>query len=181
MKISELNNFRTIINCENKEEAISICNYLIINDTNNLNKWGWYEDICSLSRFNIFKVTNKNDIEETFIIPSSLFEKLFLTKEEGKFKELNNKVIQWAKERDILKIDPIRESLKTSEELLELQNAIMTNDKEEIIDAIGDITVSLIIQSEMQGLDFTDCLNSAFNVIKNRTGKIINGQFVKDK
>lgn len=97
------------------------------------------------------------------------------------FKELNDKIIQWAKQRDILTISPIRESLKTSEELLELQNAIMINDKEEIIDAIGDITVSLIIQAEIQGLDFLECLNSAYNVIKNRTGKIIKGQFVKDK
>jgi len=49
------------------------------------------------------------------------------------------------------------------------------------MDAIGDITVTLIIQAEMQGLDFQDCLQAAYDVISKRTGKMIDGQFVKDK
>jgi len=47
-------------------------------------------------------------------------------------------------------------------------------------DAIGDIMVTLIIQCKMQGMDLQDCLESAYNVIKNRTGKMVDGVFVKD-
>jgi hypothetical protein len=32
----------------------------------------------------------------------------------------------------------------------------------------------------MQGMDLQDCLESAYNVIKNRTGKMVDGVFVKD-
>jgi len=50
----------------------------------------------------------------------------------------------------------------------------------EIEDAIGDIVVTLIIQARMHGLSLGQCLASAYDQIKNRTGKMINGVFVKD-
>jgi NTP pyrophosphatase (non-canonical NTP hydrolase) len=49
------------------------------------------------------------------------------------------------------------------------------------VDALGDILVTIIIQAEMQGLKLEECLESAYNVISKRTGKMINGTFVKDK
>ena len=49
-----------------------------------------------------------------------------------------------------------------------------------IIDAIGDIMVTLIIQAKLQDLSLEECLESAYNVIAERKGKMINGQFVKD-
>lgn len=45
----------------------------------------------------------------------------------------------------------------------------------------GDQLVTLIIGAHMNGLNLIDCLESAYNVISKRTGKMINGQFVKDK
>ena len=45
---------------------------------------------------------------------------------------------------------------------------------------MGDIMVTLIIQAKMQGLSLEECLESAYNVITKRTGRMINGQFVKD-
>jgi len=96
--------------------------------------------------------------------------------------ELENLVINWAKEKGILeKATPMAQCLKTIEEVYELQTAIATNDREEIIDALGDILVTIIIQAEMQGLSLESCLQSAYNVISMRTGKMVNGQFVKDK
>jgi NTP pyrophosphatase (non-canonical NTP hydrolase) len=70
--------------------------------------------------------------------------------------------------------------MKTWEETDELIQAIENNDRAEVIDALGDILVTIIIQAEMQGLSLTRCLESAYNVISKRTGKMINGQFVKD-
>lgn len=96
--------------------------------------------------------------------------------------ELEAAVEQWAEEKGIFdKATPIKQAMKTQEELTELLNAILDEDKEEIIDAIGDILVTVIIQAKMQGVTIEACLNSAYDVISKRTGRMINGQFVKDK
>ena len=58
--------------------------------------------------------------------------------------------------------------------------AIEDDNMSEIEDALGDILVTIIIQAEMQGLKLTECLESAYNVIAKRTGKMVDGQFVKD-
>lgn len=90
-------------------------------------------------------------------------------------------VEQWAEEKGILsKATPLTQAMKTLEEVNELLGAIMDDNPEEIKDAIGDIMVTLIIQCKMQGMDLQDCLESAYNVIKNRTGKMVGGVFVKD-
>ena len=94
--------------------------------------------------------------------------------------ELECAVENWAKEKGILdKATPIAQSLKTLEETTELCVAINKNDKEEIIDAMGDIMVTLIIQAKMQNVSLEECLESAYNIISKRKGKMINGQFVK--
>jgi NTP pyrophosphatase (non-canonical NTP hydrolase) len=69
---------------------------------------------------------------------------------------------------------------KTAEEVNELNDALFEDNRAEIIDALGDILVTIIIQAEMQGLKLEDCLESAYNVIAKRTGKMVDGQFVKD-
>lgn len=113
------------------------------------------------------------------------------------FKELQTKVLEWAEEKEILsKATPHAQAMKTLEEVNELLEAVSyqgaeketfvnskgieVNTKHEIQDAFGDILVTIIIGAEMQGLDITNCLESAYNVIKNRTGRIVNGQFQKD-
>ena len=95
--------------------------------------------------------------------------------------KLEKQVEQWAKEKGILdKATPMAQALKTLEETTELLTAINNNDRAEIIDAIGDIMVTLIIQCKMQDLTLEECLQSAYNVISKRKGKMINGQFVKE-
>ena len=98
------------------------------------------------------------------------------------YNELEALVIAWADQKGILEnATTMRQAEKTHEEVLELISAIDEDDKEEIVDALGDILVTIIIQAEMQGLKLTDCLQSAYNVISKRTGVMKNGQFVKDK
>jgi len=97
------------------------------------------------------------------------------------FFELEVCVQQWAKEKGIFeKGTPLKQSLKTLEEVTELLNAIADNDEAEIEDAIGDILVTLIILAEMQKVTLEECLNGAYDIISKRTGKMVNGQFVKD-
>ena len=95
--------------------------------------------------------------------------------------ELECAVETWAEEKGILsKATPIKQAMKTQEELIEFCNAILDNNREEIRDAIGDIMVTLIIQAKMQGMTIEECLNAAYEVISKRTGVMRNGQFVKD-
>ena len=66
------------------------------------------------------------------------------------------------------------------EEAGELAKALLNNDKAEIVDAIGDITVVLTNLAELEGLKIEDCIDTAYNVIARRKGKMINGTFVKE-
>jgi len=52
---------------------------------------------------------------------------------------------------------------------------------DQVKDGIGDLTVTAILAAEMAGLRFEDCLAAAYDEIKGRTGKMEDGQFVKDK
>jgi NTP pyrophosphatase (non-canonical NTP hydrolase) len=98
------------------------------------------------------------------------------------YNELETLVITWAHEKGILdKGTPRAQAGKTVEEVQELIDAIDTNNKPEIEDALGDILVTIIIQAEMQEVSLIDCLESAYNVISKRTGKMVDGQFLKDE
>lgn len=70
--------------------------------------------------------------------------------------------------------------VKLMEEAGELAKALLDQDKEEIIDAIGDMVVVLTNLAHLQGFEIEDCIDSAYNVIAARTGRMINGTFVKD-
>jgi len=50
-----------------------------------------------------------------------------------------------------------------------------------LMDGIGDCAVTLILAAEMAGLDFIECLQTAYDEIKGRTGKMENGIFIKNK
>ena len=91
------------------------------------------------------------------------------------------KILEWAKERGILIPDnATKQMLKLTEEVGELAGAIAKNNKTDQIDAIGDIQVVLIILSEQLGINYKEALESAYNVIKERKGKTVNGIFIKD-
>lgn len=91
------------------------------------------------------------------------------------------KILEWAKERGILIPDnATKQMLKLTEEVGELAGAIAKGNNIDQIDAIGDIQVVLIILSEQLGINYKEALESAYNVIKNRTGKTVNGVFIKD-
>lgn len=95
--------------------------------------------------------------------------------------ELEVCVIDWANKKGILKNGtPMAQAHKTLEECTELCTAVYADNKEEIKDALGDIMVTILIQAEMQGMNLEDCLESAYNIIAKRKGKMVNGQFVKE-
>jgi NTP pyrophosphatase (non-canonical NTP hydrolase) len=88
---------------------------------------------------------------------------------------------QWADERGIYRNgDAKTQFIKLQEETGELARAILKNDREELIDAIGDAVVVLTNLAALEGLKIEDCVTSAYDVIKSRQGKMINGTFVKE-
>ena len=100
---------------------------------------------------------------------------------EKEMKELQEQVIIWAKERDLISKDnATRQALKLTEEVGELAGAILKNKTLDQIDAIGDIMVVLTILCEQLNLDLESCFLEAYQTIKNRTGKTVNGTFIKD-
>ena len=100
------------------------------------------------------------------------------------FEELHEAIIQWANDRNMIKQDRLTglaQLAKVTEELGEISAGVNKNDKEKIEDSLGDILVTLIILAQDLNFDLLNCLNSAYNVIKNRKGKTINGVFVKEE
>ena len=88
---------------------------------------------------------------------------------------------RWAIERDIyVNGDTKTQFVKLMEEAGELGKAILKDDKDEFIDAIGDCVVVLTNLAAMKGLNIEDCVVSAYNVIKDRKGSMKNGTFVKE-
>ena len=87
----------------------------------------------------------------------------------------------WAKERGIYEKGTLNgQFIKLIEEVNELKEGIENENDEEIIDAIGDCVVVLTNLANFIDVDIEDCINSAYNEIKNRKGKMINGTFLKD-
>ena len=96
-------------------------------------------------------------------------------------KNLEHKIINWAAERGIFdKATSTSQHSKTLEEVNELTIALMTGNRAEIKDAIGDICVTLILQSYMHGWSLEECIESAYDVIKDRKGRMVDGVFVKE-
>lgn len=90
-------------------------------------------------------------------------------------------ILEWANERGLLVQGNERNQLiKLYEEAGELSSAILKHKPEEVKDALGDIQVVLIILANQLGYDLEECLQDAYNVIKDRQGKKVNGVFIKD-
>ena len=87
---------------------------------------------------------------------------------------------QWAKDRNLHEQDPKVQLSKLMEESGELARAILKEEINEQIDAIGDITVVLIVLSMQLGLDYSKCVELAYNEIKDRKGKIVDGVYIKE-
>lgn len=98
------------------------------------------------------------------------------------YADLEMKIIQWGEARGIVQNStPAAQAKKTLEELDELYAAIRDNDRVAMVDAYGDILVTLIMGCACADLDLVDCLGHAYNEIKDRKGHLSpEGIFVKE-
>lgn len=95
--------------------------------------------------------------------------------------EWENNVRQWATDRNIIGgTEPKDQMLKLLEELGELSTAMQKGHTQKFVDAIGDCAVVLCILAAQNGVSFDRCLNAAWDEIKHRRGRIVNGVFVKE-
>ncbi len=87
---------------------------------------------------------------------------------------------QWAQERGIYdKGNSHTQYVKLMEEAGELAQGLLKKDAYEIKDAIGDMVVVLTNLAALEGMQIENCIDSAYNEIKSRKGKMTNGTFVK--
>ena len=94
---------------------------------------------------------------------------------------MKENIINWAKQRDLIKPENnYKQFTKLVEEVGELASGIAKNDLIKIIDSIGDIQVVLIILAKQYDLDVDVCLDAAWHEIKERKGKTVNGIFIKE-
>lgn len=98
------------------------------------------------------------------------------------YPEVELNIIRWAESRRIIpNSTPEVQLLKAMSEMGELADATIKKDKEAIVDAVGDVMVCLVNYCALQDLNLVDCMEVAYDQIKNRKGTLLpNGLFVKD-
>lgn len=94
--------------------------------------------------------------------------------------DMTNQVEKWAADKNLIPGDPLPQVLKLVEEFGELSKGIQKRDMEEIADAIGDCTVVLTVLAAQHGMSLEYCREYAWDRIKNRKGKTVDGVFMKD-
>jgi len=99
------------------------------------------------------------------------------------FNETEMKVIQWAESRRIIpNSTPLAQAIKTLEEVAELLSAIQRGNCVEMRDAYGDVLVTLIVGAALSDMDIKECLEEAYQTIKDRRGHLReDGVFIKEE
>jgi NTP pyrophosphatase (non-canonical NTP hydrolase) len=95
---------------------------------------------------------------------------------------LESDIIRWAEARKIIpNSTPQTQLLKAFSEMGELADATIKNDREDAMDAVGDVLVCLINYCALQDFNMVDCLELAYDQIKHRKGTLLpSGVFVKE-
>ena len=102
------------------------------------------------------------------------------------FSDLITKINEWADSRGLKQADPKIQWMRVTEEVGEIRDVLLkptkfTEPQAALKDAIGDTLVTIIVLAHQLDLDVTECLGIAYEEIKNRKGKMINGTFVKEE
>ena len=87
---------------------------------------------------------------------------------------------QWATDRNLHTADSSKQALKLGEEYGELCEGLAKGKSDLIKDALGDMFVVMVILAMQKDLDIKECIEMAYNEIKDRKGKMIDGVFVKE-
>lgn len=102
-----------------------------------------------------------------------------------KFSDLIIRINEWADQRNLKQANPKIQWMRITEEVGEIRDVLLkptkfTEPQAALKDAIGDTLVTIIVLAHQLDLDVTECLSLAYEEVKNRKGKMINGTFVKE-
>lgn len=95
--------------------------------------------------------------------------------------DLIKKVEQWSIDKNLHKAEASKQYLKFQEEAGEIASALARGQGDNFKDSVGDTIVTLIILAQIEGTSLEECLSIAYEEIKDRTGKTVNGVFVKSE
>lgn len=121
--------------------------------------------VCKLAEDTPVDVPDEKPIEQT----------------EAEKEDITELIKKWAVDRNVVSGDVKSQMVKLLEEAGELAEGINKNKKDLIVDSIGDVYVVLVILCMQLGLDINDCIKVAYEEIKDRKGKLVNGLFVKEE
>ena len=98
------------------------------------------------------------------------------------YADVEMKIIQWSEARKIIpNSSPETQLLKAMSEMGELADATIKKDRDEVVDAVGDVMVCLVNYCALQDISLVECMEVAYDQIKNRRGTLLpNGVFQKD-
>jgi NTP pyrophosphatase (non-canonical NTP hydrolase) len=98
------------------------------------------------------------------------------------YADVEMNIVRWAEARKIIpNSNPQTQLLKAVSEMGELADATIKNNVEDIQDGVGDVMVCLIVYCALQDINLVNCMEIAYDVIKNRKGTLLaNGVFVKE-
>lgn len=133
-------------------------------------EFAWIRDhgvrpVCKLAEDTPVDVPDEKPIEQT----------------EAETEDITELIKKWAVDRNVVSGDVKSQMVKLLEEAGELAEGINKNKKDLIVDSIGDVYVVLVILCMQLGLDINDCIKAAYEEIKDRKGKLVNGLFVKEE
>ena len=94
--------------------------------------------------------------------------------------ELTRQIEVWAIDRNLHTADSSKQALKLGEEFGELCEALAKGKRDMLKDSLGDMYVVMTILAMQEKVDVRDCIDMAYQEIKGRTGRIVNGTFVKE-
>ena len=95
--------------------------------------------------------------------------------------ELEVLITVWADERNIIAGSNVQSQyVKLIEEIGELASGISKGKQDVIKDSIGDAFVVLTIIAAQCGYSVEECADLAYNEIKHRKGRMVDGVFVKE-
>ena len=134
----------------------------------------WIVKNANTSQFNNDRCYVYNKAMAKFINANEVYTK------DNTSKNIFDNIRSWAMVRGIYeKGNSKTQYVKLMEEAGELARALLKNDKPEVIDSIGDMVVVLTNLAKLEKLDIEDCIDNAYATISKRTGKMVNGTFVK--
>ena len=96
--------------------------------------------------------------------------------------QLIKQVEQWSIDKGLDKGNSFTQYAKSSEEMGEVAGALCRNDIDELRDGIGDVIVTLVILAQQNNMTLYECLEQAYEEIKDRTGVMSkDGSFIKEQ